>query len=105
VLVFGNEELGISDEMREHADERFFLPMAGFAESFNLSVACATTLATVRNLDGLPADMPEERQQRLLLKWLMLTIRAATQIVKRAGVLLPGDFKLHDTIGGRFTTK
>ena len=31
--------------MRELADETFYLPMCGFAESFNLSVATAITLA------------------------------------------------------------
>ena len=44
-IVMGNEDRGISDEMRELADETFYLPMCGFAESFNLSVATAITLA------------------------------------------------------------
>ena len=44
-IVMGNEERGISDKMRELADETFYLPMCGFAESFNLSVATAITLA------------------------------------------------------------
>lgn len=44
-VVMGNEDQGISDEMRELADETFTLPMCGFAESFNLSVATSITLA------------------------------------------------------------
>jgi len=44
-IVMGNEDRGISDDMRELADETFYLPMCGFAESFNLSVATAITLA------------------------------------------------------------
>ena len=44
-IVMGNEERGISDKMKELADETFYLPMCGFAESFNLSVATAITLA------------------------------------------------------------
>jgi len=44
-IVMGNEDRGISDEMRELADATFYLPMCGFAESFNLSVATAVTLA------------------------------------------------------------
>ena len=44
-IVMGNEERGISDEMRSLADETFYLPMVGFAESFNLSVATSITLA------------------------------------------------------------
>ena len=41
----GNEERGISEEMRRLADKTFTLPMCGFAESFNLSVATSITLA------------------------------------------------------------
>lgn len=44
-IVMGNEDRGISQQMRELADETFFLKMVGFAESFNLSVATAITLA------------------------------------------------------------
>jgi len=44
-IVMGNEDRGISQEMRELADETFTLPMCGFAESFNLSVATSITLA------------------------------------------------------------
>eukprot|EP00559_Dactyliosolen_fragilissimus_P007582 CAMPEP_0184856154 /NCGR_PEP_ID=MMETSP0580-20130426/1313_1 /TAXON_ID=1118495 /ORGANISM="Dactyliosolen fragilissimus" /LENGTH=316 /DNA_ID=CAMNT_0027350981 /DNA_START=77 /DNA_END=1028 /DNA_ORIENTATION=- len=44
-VVMGNEERGISDEMRTLADETFYLPMVGFAESFNLSAATSITLA------------------------------------------------------------
>ena len=44
-IVMGNEDRGISDELRNLADATFYLPMCGFAESFNLSVATSITLA------------------------------------------------------------
>jgi tRNA(Leu) C34 or U34 (ribose-2'-O)-methylase TrmL len=44
-IVMGNEESGISDTMRNLVDVSFTLPMVGFAESFNLSVATAIILA------------------------------------------------------------
>ena len=44
-LVMGNEKYGISPEVKEMADESFYLPMVGMAESFNLSVATAITCA------------------------------------------------------------
>lgn len=40
-FVFGNEKHGVSSEMMEKADGRVVLPMAGFAQSFNISVAAA----------------------------------------------------------------
>jgi tRNA(Leu) C34 or U34 (ribose-2'-O)-methylase TrmL len=44
-IVMGNEDTGISDTMRSLVDVTFKLPMVGFAESFNLSVATAIILA------------------------------------------------------------
>lgn len=44
-IVLGNEERGISQSMRSLADETFAIPMRGFAQSFNMSVACSVILA------------------------------------------------------------
>jgi tRNA (guanosine-2'-O-)-methyltransferase len=46
-LVFGNETVGLSDEMIAACDDSFFIPQYGMAESLNLSVACAVTLYEV----------------------------------------------------------
>jgi len=43
-LVFGNEHLGISDELLAHADANFLIPQKGMVQSLNISVACAVTL-------------------------------------------------------------
>ncbi|KAL3816688.1 hypothetical protein ACHAXA_009127 [Cyclostephanos tholiformis] len=55
-IVMGNEERGISEKMRALADETFYLPMCGFAESFNLSVATAITLAYMKAASGRGGD-------------------------------------------------
>ncbi|HOK10112.1 MAG TPA: RNA methyltransferase [Candidatus Hydrogenedens sp.] len=43
-IVFGNEHQGVSKEIINEADERVFIPMYGFTQSFNISVAAAITL-------------------------------------------------------------
>ena len=83
-IVMGNEDRGISDEMRQLADETFYLPMSGFAESFNLSVATAITLAYMsavstrgeEDSDALkgplrPGDLDSHELQCLRLKGLL----------------------------------
>jgi len=67
-LVFGNEHAGISDEMRAHADEAFSIPMCGFTQSYNISVAAGITLAHARRAReqslGAVSDLsPEARAQ------------------------------------------
>lgn len=47
-MVFGNEKRGISPKMIEMSDIRCIIPMSGFAQSFNISVAAAISLYHVR---------------------------------------------------------
>jgi len=44
VLMVGNEHSGLSSVAREHADGFVYIPMMGFAQSFNVSVATAISL-------------------------------------------------------------
>ncbi len=43
-LVFGNERDGLSQATLDHCDGNFLIPMMGFVQSLNVSVACAVTL-------------------------------------------------------------
>lgn len=43
-LMFGNEQLGISDEARKYLDGNFIIPQYGMVQSLNISVACAVSL-------------------------------------------------------------
>ncbi|MES2855268.1 MAG: RNA methyltransferase [Bdellovibrionota bacterium] len=43
-IVFGNEKDGVSKEMIEAADKTVIIPMQGFVQSFNISVAAAIGL-------------------------------------------------------------
>ena len=44
VFAFGNESTGVSDKLKEISDIMFSLPMCGFVESYNVSVAAGITL-------------------------------------------------------------
>jgi tRNA (guanosine-2'-O-)-methyltransferase len=43
-LVFGNEQQGVSEEMRSLADGNFLIPQVGIIKSLNISVACAISV-------------------------------------------------------------
>ncbi len=69
-LVIGRELQGVSDELLLAADRRIYLPMAGFTESLNLSVA--TALVLQRCFDACPelvGAMSEEERQALRVHW------------------------------------
>ena len=44
-IVFGNERYGVSKEVLDGVDGVFWIPMRGFSQSFNISVAAAMTLS------------------------------------------------------------
>jgi len=93
LVIMGNEDRGISEEARGLADFRFFLPMRGFAESFNLSVATAITLAYLQAKHGLrPGSLSQADEDRLRLRWYMQSLRQGTAIAlfRRHGIELPG---------------
>ena len=54
-FVLGNEHAGVSEEARAAADLAVRIPMRGFAESFNVSVAAALVLQA-----AAPAAWPED---------------------------------------------
>lgn len=43
-LVFGNEHLGVSEEVINLSDGNFIIPQMGIIRSLNISVACAVTI-------------------------------------------------------------
>lgn len=81
-LLFGNEDDGLSEAAIAHCDGFFTIPQAGFAESLNISVACAVSLYEAyrqRNVKGFYSENPllsEAEQDLLVQRW---TLRLKTQ--------------------------
>lgn len=84
-LFFGTELTGISDTVREHADEFVKIPMYGFTESFNISVSAALCLHTLKeNLHKSNTNwhLNELEKDELLLTWLRNSIPKVELIEK-----------------------
>ena len=91
-LVFGNEHDGLSEEATVHADGRFHVPMTGFVESLNISVAAAVTTFDVtrrRREAGHWTSLPTAHARRLRAAWYVLSVRAAPQLLAQAGLPVP----------------
>ena len=85
-LVLGTELEGISDDVYDCADEYLKIPMYGFVESFNISVACALVLHHLSwklRCGSIDWQLPGEQRQELLLKWLRTTINNADSLEQR----------------------
>jgi len=90
----GNEHEGISPQSRELADGTVHIPMYGFTESFNVSVAAALLLqqAVTRRRQFLsPAcgSLPETRIRSLYDDWLRKSVKNSSRILKEHGRGIP----------------
>ena len=86
-IVFGNEADGVSVETLAASDDRCFIPMAGFARSFNVSVAAAIALYHVqrdrtRRL-GTHGDLTDDDRLSLRARYYAGSVSAAGQILRR----------------------
>ncbi|MBX2987105.1 MAG: RNA methyltransferase [Bdellovibrionaceae bacterium] len=86
-LVLGNEKDGVSAEMIEAADEVVVIPMTGFVQSFNISVAGALSLFQIlrdRELRrGRNGDLTEEQQAILAAYYYLRTQDSAEDVLRQ----------------------
>ena len=84
-MVLGNEAEGISDIVKEEADEFITIPMHGFTESFNISVSaaiCLSELTTKMREQDIDWQLSKSEQERVLLKWLKQSIKKGEKIAE-----------------------
>lgn len=85
-LVLGNEKEGASAEMIAAADERIIIPMPGFVQSFNISVAGALCLYHIlrdrTERRGTNADLTPEEQNILRAYYYMRTQDSAADSLR-----------------------
>ncbi len=85
VIAFGNEHKGVSESLLERAKYRAFIPMYGFVESFNVSVACAITLYASTLSDAVckrrTAPLSNEYSDGLYEEWLRRSVKNADGIL------------------------
>jgi len=88
-FVLGSEHDGISKEMEKLADKIFIIPMYGFTQSFNVSVAAAIILHHVteqkRAAIKTQGTLTKERQQTLYSEWLKKSVKNSERILKAKG--------------------
>jgi tRNA (guanosine-2'-O-)-methyltransferase len=81
-LILGNEHDGLRDALHRGAKESVRIPMRGFVESFNVSVAAAVLLyAATRGREG---DLPEAEQLRFYARALVRSVPRALDVLAAA---------------------
>jgi tRNA (guanosine-2'-O-)-methyltransferase len=86
-LIFGNEHLGLSPELRALSDGEFRIPMFGFSQSLNVSVSAAISLSALcaarRRAIGRDGDLEVDQLNALRARYYARDIRGWEAIVER----------------------
>lgn len=83
-VVFGNEHKGVSEVFRARASGVYRIPMEGFVESLNVSVASAITLYVASR--GRHGDLAEAEREEALARFLLGQVRDAERVVADAAL-------------------
>lgn len=85
-VAVGSELEGLSPELRAAADRRFYLPMAGFTGSLNVSVSAAIVVweltRRIRERDGEGGELPEDERIALRRRWYEALAKTPAQRVR-----------------------
>lgn len=85
-IVFGNEKEGVSPQALEWADQRVAIPMKGFTQSFNISVAAALSFYQIYQKrvagGGKSGDLSDLEQEQVRASYYLRTLDSAEEIIK-----------------------
>ncbi|MCB0391225.1 MAG: RNA methyltransferase [Bdellovibrionales bacterium] len=86
-VILGNEKEGVSQEALAMCDHKFMIPMYGFAQSFNISVAGALCFYHIHNYRkqklGSSGDLSEKDLAQFTLEYMCKSIKSAEQLLHR----------------------
>lgn len=89
-LVMGTEFKGVSDEFLAAADYHVYIPMVGFAESLNISVAAGMIMGRIlENIRKKPDPtwmLQASEMEALRTEWAMKSVRKADKLLKHLGI-------------------
>lgn len=85
-LVFGTEHEGVTEEILDFADETVSIPMFGFTQSYNVSVAAAICFYDLRQkLENSDIDfkIPAEQILDLKIRWAVNSLQSGAEILRK----------------------
>jgi len=86
-VVLGNEHEGVHRNLLKAVDGSVVIPMAGFTESFNVSVAAALALQSLTGrlrqaIAPEPSTLSESKRAQLYDHWLRLSVKHSNRLLR-----------------------
>ena len=85
-FFFGTEKEGLSEKVLAQADTYLKIPMVGFTESLNISVAVAIVLQQLTDKlrrSNIKWQLTDEEHYNVLEQWTKISVRNVNDVIKR----------------------
>lgn len=85
-FFFGTEKEGLSEQVLSQADTYLKIPMVGFTESLNISVAVAIVLQQLTDKlrrSNIKWQLTDEERYSVLEQWTKISVRNVNDVIKR----------------------
>lgn len=85
-FFFGTEKEGLSEKVLAQADTYVKIPMVGFTESLNISVAVAIVLQQLTDKlrrSNIKWQLTDEERYSVLEQWTKISVRNVNDVIKR----------------------
>lgn len=85
-FFFGTEKEGLSEKVLAQADTYLKIPMVGFTESLNISVAVAIVLQQLTDKlrrSNIKWQLIDEERYSVLEQWTKISVRNVNDVIKR----------------------
>ncbi len=85
-FFFGTEKEGLSEKVLAQADTYLKIPMVGFTESLNISVAVAIVLQQLTDKlrrSNIKWQLTDEERYSVLEQWTKISVRNVNDVIKR----------------------
>ncbi|WP_288790616.1 RNA methyltransferase [uncultured Elizabethkingia sp.] len=83
-LIFGTEMEGVSQEVLDFADETVIIPMYGFTQSFNVSVAAAICMYELKQKllkSDIDYKLSDEKKLAMKIRWAVNSARSGDEVL------------------------
>ncbi|MDR2916849.1 MAG: RNA methyltransferase [Tannerella sp.] len=85
-VVFGNEHQGVSEDVLKEADEHLKIPMCGFTQSLNVSVAAGVVLSHLMQKlkqSTIKWNITAAEKEILCVEWLKCSVKHPEMLIRQ----------------------
>lgn len=85
-VMLGNEQRGLSTNIRNEADVKVKIPMVGMSQSLNISTTCGIFAHHLRCKGMTKPNLTDAEIQTLYMKWMVISSKSSSALLEKHGM-------------------